>query len=196
MKIVSGIMLMLAALVAGPVQAADWQIDKAHSTVGFTVPHLGISKVSGKFTQYTAEFKADPATGKVQSLEAMVQIASVDTAVEARDNHLRSPDFFDAAKFPTMSFKLTEAQIVGTQAVLKGDLTIKGITKHVVLTGEFHGPQKLNLGQGDQLHSGYSLTTVVNRKFFGLNFDKMVDAVALVGDDVTINLEVEIVKSL
>lgn len=189
-------MAVLAFSGLTQAQAADWTLDHMHSRVGFSVPHLGISKVNGQFKDYAAELTADPATGKISALKATVKIASVDTDIEARDNHLRSPDFFDAEKFPAMTFVLKEAKWEGKSLALHGDLTIKGVTKKVVFKGEFRGPQKINMGQGDQLRSGYSLTTVINRQDFGLSFNKVVDAVSLVGDDVTIQLDIEIYKPL
>ena len=193
------IILGLAVLtLAGykEARAADWTLDTAHSRVGFSVPHLGISKVNGQFKDYSAELSADPASGKVTALKATVKIASVDTTVEARDNHLRSADFFDAATFPQMVFALNEAKWNGKALTLSGLLTIKGVSKKVEFKGEFRGPQKINMGAGDQLRSGYALSTVINRQDFGLSFNKVVDAVSLVGDEVTILLDIELYKPL
>lgn len=181
-----------AMLASGVASANPWQIDTAHSEVGFTVRHLGLAKVKGKFTTYEATIDADKKTGKLASINGTVQIDSVDTGMEQRDAHLKAEDFFYATKFPTMTFKSNKVSFKGNQVTAVGDLTMRGVTKRVTFTGEYLGHHKVNFGNGDQIRTGYSLTTTINRKDFGLSFGAMAEGVSVVSDKVTINLDVEL----
>jgi polyisoprenoid-binding protein YceI len=176
--------------------SAEWQFDAVHSRVGFSVRHLGISKVSGEFKSVKAKVAADAGTGRVSSIEATVDVASITTGVDARDNHLRSPDFFDAAKFPFLTVKADRISWKGDRLSGTAQMTIKGVTRSVPFEGEYLGVQKANMGQGDQLRAGYSMTATINRKDFGLGFNAIVEGAAVVSDQVAITVDVELFRSL
>ncbi len=178
---------------ASPVFAApvEWEVDPSHSRVGFWVKHLGITKVRGDFKQFEAKVMADAKTGKIEALDATVKTASVNTENERRDNHLRSDDFFNSDKFPDMKLKLKKITWNGNNFSAEVDLTIRGTTKPVSFTGEQAAVQKVNFGNGPRVQTAYSATAKINRKDYGLNWAKVVEAVPVVGDDVAIELEIE-----
>ena len=202
MKAISRYITMLLFVVALSVPsfsagAADvaWQLDPTHSSVEFTVRHLGISKVNGSFGVFSATVMADEKTGKLSSVQAEADVDSVNTGVEKRDDHLKSPEFFDAKKFPKMYLKTKKISWKGDQITVIADLTIKGITRTVEFKGEYLGSQKANFGT-PQLRAGYSLKGVINRQNFGLSFNALAEGVAIVGDKVTIELDLEIARNL
>ncbi len=178
---------------AAPV---EWNLDNVHTSVGFSVKHLAISKTNGEFKDFDAKIMADAETGKVTSLTATAKTASIFTGNEQRDKHLRSPDFFDAARFPELKVVTRSVEIKGDQVVAKADLTIHGVTRPVTFTGEHYGVQKADFGQGPTLRSGYSLKAEIKRQDFGLNFNMLVEGVSAVGDKVTILIDAEIYRSL
>jgi polyisoprenoid-binding protein YceI len=180
----------LPALVSAA--PATWKIDPSHSQVGFSVRHLVISNVRGEFTRYDGTVvldDADPARSKV---EATVDVASVDTRVADRDAHLRSPDFFDAAKHPSMTFRSTKVEPAGKDRLkVTGDLTLRGVTKPVVLDVAVAPEVK---GLYGETRRGFSATTKVDRRDYGLAWNKLVEAGPAVGNEVSIALELEVVK--
>lgn len=178
-----------SALAAAP----QWTVDVPHSHVGFSVRHLVVSKVKGRFKNFTGTIVADKA-GKISKLTGTVKTASVDTNEDRRDDHLRSNDFFDAAKYPLMKFDSTKITWRGNNLTVTGKLTIKGVTKTVNLQGEFLGKQSVDFGRGPQDHIGYSFETTINRRDFGLNFNRMANGILVVGDKVELELEMEAVK--
>lgn len=186
--------VMTLFVVAAEAQTAtpDWELDKTHTTVGFWVKHLGVSKVQGRFTDYEAKIKADPKTGKLEAVEATVKAASVNTGLEPRDNHLRAPDFFDSAKHPTLTLKTKSLKWNGDKFSGTASLTIKGVTKDVPFDGELVGAQLVNFGSGAKMRAGYSVTAQINRQEFGLTFNGLAEGVKMVDDIVRIVLEVEI----
>ncbi|MDP3071882.1 MAG: YceI family protein [Opitutaceae bacterium] len=167
--------------------AADtYIIDASHSAVGFTVRHF-FSKVPGKFNKFEGRITFDHAKPEASSVESTIQIASIDTENQKRDDHLRSPDFFDAAKFPTMTFKSTSWKKTGENTYdVIGLLTLKGVSKEVVLkvTALGFGPGM----QGMQL-SGWEATTTIDKKDFNMPDPALLDAA--LGDDVTITIHIE-----
>ena len=169
-----------------------WQIDPNHSSAQFAVRHMMVSTVRGTFNKVSGSAQYDPKNVGATQLEATIDVASVDTRVEGRDKDLRSPNFFDAEKFPTMTFKSKKVEQAGTGKLkITGDLTIHGVTKEVVL--DVDGPTApINDGRGQRV--GASATTKINRKDFGLLYNRMVEAGAVVGDDVSITLDIELVK--
>ena len=167
-----------------------WTMVKEHSSVNFAVKHLMISKVRGTFKDFSATITADK-NGKILGLEGIVMTGSVDTGVKMRDDHLRSPDFFDSAKFPEMKAVLKKITWKGNKFTAEGDLTIKGITKTVTASGEFLGMRMVNMGVGDKYYAGFSITGSVNRRDFGLNFAKVINGTAVVDDKVEIYGELE-----
>jgi polyisoprenoid-binding protein YceI len=165
-----------------------WNIDPAHTAAQFSVRHLGISTVRGAFTKVSGSVQYDPSDPTKTTIEATIDANSVDTRVEKRDNDLRSPDFFDVAKYPTLIFKSKRVETAGAGKLkLVGDLTIHGVTKEVVL--DVDGPSAPIKDPRGNLHMGVSATTTVNRKDFGVN-----GAAAAVGDDVPITIDMELVR--
>jgi polyisoprenoid-binding protein YceI len=179
-----------ALLSVSAVNATEYGFDKAHSSVGFTVKHL-LSKVSGSFTDYDGTINFDPKNPTAAKVKVTIQAKSISTGVEKRDGHLRSPDFFDVAKFPTLTFVSTKVEKGADDSHFKvtGDLTIHGVTKSVVLDTEFGGTD--NAMGADIV--GFSATTKIDRRVFGLTWGEEMMSTAknlMVGNDVTINIEV------
>lgn len=188
------LMLSLLSLVPALALAAPstWNVDPTHSQVGFAVKHLVISNVRGEFTKYEGKLVLDEADVTRSQVEATVDVNSVDTKVADRDAHLKSPDFFDAAKYPSMTFKSTKVAKAGKGKLkVTGDLTLRGVTKPVVLEVVTTPEVK---GMYGETRRGFSATTRISRKDFGLTWNKLVEAGPAVGDDVSIALELEVVK--
>lgn len=170
--------------------AGTWTLDPTHSEISFSVKHLKISKVRGSFKKFeativTAENPTD------STLEASVDVASVDTNQKDRDAHLRTSDFFLAEQFPTMTFTSTSIETSGDDFSITGDLTLRGVTKTEVLKGEFGGIVTDGYGQ---TKAGATASTVINRHDYGVSWNAALEAGGLtLGDDVSINLEVQFV---
>ncbi|HEX4924644.1 MAG TPA: YceI family protein [Bdellovibrionales bacterium] len=182
--------LIAAAVVLGlgsTAFAGKYVLDTAHGEVGFKIKHLGISTVRGKFNDFNGTFEWDEATGKLENLKATIKTASIDTNNDKRDDHLRSPDFFNAKKNPTITFtgkKVESANNKPTKII--GDLTMNGITKEVALDVKYEGATKNPWGQ-DVV--GFEATGKVNRKDFGLTWNKTLETGGLlVGEEVTIEI--------
>jgi polyisoprenoid-binding protein YceI len=190
----STVLLLLTLAAAGPLAAAEYQLDLAHSTVGFQVRHMAISKTNGTFDDYTGSFSFEPGKPETWSCEAVIQAASVNTGNEKRDDHLRSEDFFEVAKYPTLTFKSTSVEMENeTEGILKGDLTIHGVTKAVELEFEVLGTATDPWGNE---RAGFSASTKINRQEFGLSYNSVLEAGGLVvGDEVKITLEIEGIKN-
>ena len=188
--------IAIAMLVALPVLAhADvWQIDPAHTNVEFTVRHMMISNVKGQFQKTSGTITTngnDPASAKI---DVTIDSSSVDTRVEKRDAHLKSPAFLDVDKFPTITFKSTKVEAAGPgKWKVTGDLTLHGVTKPVVLDVEQSGtPIHDPMGN---TRAGASATTKINRSDFGLTWNQPLEAGGvLVGDEVAISIDVEAIK--
>jgi polyisoprenoid-binding protein YceI len=162
-----------------------WAIDAAHSSVEFVARHLMVSKVRGRFTDFsgTIEVAEDPLASSVQ---VEVQMASVDTNDAGRDEHLRTNDFFDVANHPTMSFRSTGVRVDGDDLVVSGELTLRGVTRVVDLRAEFNGVQEDPWGG---TRAGFSADAEINRKDFGVSFNAALEGGGvLVGDKVKIHL--------
>ncbi len=170
------------------VPAGTWKIDPAHSSVGFTVRHLMVSKVRGKFKDFDAEIVT--AENPLDSrFTATVQMASIDTGDGDRDQHLRTNDFFDIENHPTMTFTSTKIEGSGGDYKVTGDLTIRGVTKPVTFDLEVGGVQQDPWGN---TKSGFTLTGSINRKDFGIEWNAPLETGGvLVGDKVTIEVDVE-----
>ena len=165
-------------------------VDADHSIVGFSVPHMVISKTTGRFTAYTGFIDMDPDRKTVKAIEAIVKTASVNTNHQKRDTHLRSPDFFNVEKYPTMTYKMTSYDKQGDTYVAQGDLTLLGVTKPVVLSGTLNGIIPKDFA--GNARAGFTGEGKLNRKDFGMNWNKALDNGGLVvGDDVAIRLEIE-----
>jgi polyisoprenoid-binding protein YceI len=179
----------IAFTASALAQAKTWKIDPNHTAAQFSVRHLGISTVRGAFTKVSGTATYDPADPGKASVEVTIDASSVDTRVEMRDNDLRSPNFFDVAKYPTLTFKSTHIEAAGPGKLkLTGDLTIHGVTKEVVL--DVDGPSAPVTDPHGNSHVGASASTKINRKDFGVN-----GASATAGDDVTITIDAELVSA-
>jgi polyisoprenoid-binding protein YceI len=181
--------MVVAFLLTTSAAAQDaWQIDPAHSSAQFAIRHLGISTVRGAFTKVSGSAHFDPDDPNKASVQAVIDTASVDTRVEARDKDLRSPRFFDVQKYPTITFKSTKVEAAGEGKLrVTGDLTIHGVTKDVVL--DVDGPSAPMKDPGGNMRIGASATTTINRQDFGVTAGS-----GMVGDQVTITLDVEMSK--
>ena len=186
-------LIALALIVASTTaMAADWNLDKSHLSVNFSVKHLMVSTVRGSFTDFdgTASFDAKDLSTLKTSFTA--QVASVNTDDAKRDGHLKSPDFFDAEKFPTLTFVSKSAkQTAPSKASLTGDLTIRGVTKEVTFDVEGFG-EEMTTPWG-VIAVGGTATTTINRQDFGVSWNKDLDKGGVVaGNDVKIMVELEL----
>lgn len=181
------------AAVAG-LQAATYEIDSSHSSANFTVRHLMISNVRGQFSKVTGKVQFDPKNLAASSVEATIDTTTVNTREERRDAHLKSADFFDVAKYPSMTFKSKKFAAAGAgKYKVTGDLTIHGVTKEVVLDLAEVTPE--TKGMQGETRVGGQASTKINRKDFGLTWSKTMDGGgAVVGDDVQITLDLELIK--
>lgn len=176
-----------------PVPAGVYNLDPAHSLIGFAVEHLEINWVEGRFKDFTGTINYNDRDATKSSVEFSAKIASIDTEVAARDEHLRSADFFDAAKYPEMTFKSTKIEKRGNDKyAIQGDLTIKGVTKRIEFPFSFTGAVKDPWG-GTRF--GIEAQTKINRRDYGINYGNALAAGGFdVGDEVTINLRLEAVR--
>jgi polyisoprenoid-binding protein YceI len=198
MKRLASAALMAVAVLAFPALAAaqttTWNIDPAHTHSSFTVRHLVISNVRGEFGKTTGTIVLDEKDLSRSSVEAAVDTSTIDTRVADRDTHLKSPDFFDVQKYPAMTFKSTKVEKAGKGKLkVTGNLTIKDVTRPVVLNVE--GPTAEIKDPWGKTRRGLSATTTINRKDFGLNWSKMVEAGPVVGDEVKIEIEAELLQA-
>lgn len=169
-------------------QVDTWNLDPFHSSAQFAVRHNGISTVRGAFAKLSGTVQYDPSDPTKTVIDATIDANSVDTRVDPRDKDLRSPNFFDVEKFPTITFKSTRVESQGAGKLkVTGDLTIHGVSKQVVL--QVDGPNGPNKDPRGNQHMGASATTQISRKDFGVN-----GAPGAVGDDVQITIDVEMVK--
>ncbi len=168
-------------------------IDTNHSEIGFKVKHLGLSYVRGHFDSYTASLESNDA-GKLSSVEATAQVKSINTGIAKRDNHLQGEDFFHAAKYPNLSLSLDRFRWRGDDFKATGTLTMRGIKRKIVFIGERQGTHVVDFGSGPQQRVGYTLRTKVKRSDYGLLFNKLAEGVAVVADEVIIELEVQTTK--
>ena len=184
------IVLSLPALASATI----WNIDPDHSNVGFKVRHLMITNVKGQFEKHSGVIDINDKDITKSKVEVSIDTASINTNVQKRDEHLRSADFFDVAKFPTMTFVSKKVAKAGKNKLkVTGDLTLHGITKQVVLDVE--GPTAESKDPWGVVRRGAVASTKINRKDFGLVWNKALETGGVaVGDEITINLEVEMMK--
>lgn len=173
--------------------AADYQIDPAHSVVQFKVRHLGISSVSGSFGDFSGEISYDAKNVAASKTSAAINVASVNTNQAKRDDHLRSCDFFCIEKFAQIKFQSKETKDLGNgKFQVVGELSLHGVSKPVTLDAEFLGEAK---GPDGIERAGFSATTTLNRKDFGLSWSKLTETGGvMVGDEIKINLDIEAKK--
>lgn len=193
-RVATAAVLSFSAVLSSSAFAADakyapgaYQIDAMHSKVGFEIPHLVISSVEGKFNKSEGEIKLDSNFQK-SSVKVSTDIASIDTGVEKRDEHLKSADFFDAKKYPSMKFE--SSAVTGSPDSFKviGNLTIHGVTKKVTLDGKYLGTVKDGYGNEK---AAFNATTKISRKDYGLTWNNVVEAGPVVGDEVSISLKIQ-----
>lgn len=184
------------APVARPAVAAapiTWTIDAAHSDLTFKIRHL-MSKVSGTVTEWSGTIVADPAALGGGSVEISANMATINTRNERRDGHLKSPEFFDVAKFPTLTFKSTKVTAKGNDLEITGDLTMKGVTKPVVLKAEFLGT--MGPAEPKKQKAGFHAVTKINRLDWGVTWNRAAEGGGLtLGDEVELEFNIEAVRN-
>ena len=172
---------------------ATWTFDTQHASIGFNVRHMMIAKVHGRFSKWAGSFDFNESDPAASAAEVRIDVASIDTNEPARDAHLRSPDFFDVEHFPEMTFRSTKIEKAGNDYRVTGDLTIRGVTRPVVLDAEYAGSVKDVYGN---IRAGFSAKTAIDRKDFGLTWNAILEAGGLaVADKVEIVIEFEAVKA-
>jgi polyisoprenoid-binding protein YceI len=173
---------------------ATWSIDPGHSAVHFGVRHMMFTKVRGRFTRWSGELRLHPEHLASSSVEVTIEAASIDTADAQRDGHLRSPDFLDADRFPTITFRSTKVEDLGEGKLrVSGDLTIHGVTRPVVLDTEYAGRAQDPWGND---RAGFAARAAVDRTDFGLRWNQALETGGvLVGNKVEIELELEAVAA-
>jgi polyisoprenoid-binding protein YceI len=180
----------MTAAVATDLSTGTWTIDPVHSSIGFSVRHLVVSKVRGHFGTFSGAIVV--AEDGTPSVSAEIAIDSVNSGNTQRDEHVKSADFFDVEKYPTATFVSTGVRADGDGYVVDGDFTLKGVTKPVALSLEFNG---VNPGMGHGQVAGFEASVVLNRKDFGIDIDMPLETGgAVVGDKITIALEIEALK--
>ena len=178
-----------------PVQAevARYDVDMDHSTLGFSVAHMVVSKTTGRFMEATGFVEMDAEAKEFKAIEATIKTASVNTNHQKRDTHLRSGDFFNVERYPTMTYRMKSYQKAGDGYTAIGDLTLHGVTREITLVGTFNGETRDPWGN---IRAGFAASGKINRKDFGINWSKTLDNGGLVvGDEVTIQLEVECIRA-
>ena len=191
MKRLALAVLLLPSLALA--QAATWNIDPSHTQATFTVRHMVISNVKGEFQSTKGVVKIDDKDLAKSMVDVTIDAASIHTREDKRDAHLRSPDFFDVERYPTITFKSTKVEKAGGDRYkVTGDLTMHGVTKPVVLDAVLTPEVKGMMGE---VRRGAQATTRVNRQDYGLKWNKMLEAGPLVGDDVAIEINAELIKA-
>ena len=190
-------LLLLGAMVWSPVvvhaEPARWNLDPEHSTIEFRVTHMVVSKTTGRFTDYAGFVDMDAEAGTITAIEAAIKAGSVNTNHEKRDAHIRNTDFLDVERYPTMTFKMKSYTKTAESFTAVGDFTLRGMTKEVSLVGRYNGATKDPWGN---VRAGFSAEGKLNRKDFGLAWNKTLDSGGLVvGDEVQIRLDIECIKA-
>lgn len=182
------VLLLTIVFLAGYASAGTFDVDPVHSRIGFAVKHMVVSTVQGEFMKFQGTFDLDDKDGLAKA-EATIGVASINTREEKRDNHLKSPDFFDAVMFPDIKFVSRKVAGKKSKYTVIGDLTIKGVTKPVALSGQMNGPIKDMEGNK---RVGFRAEGKINRKDYGVSFHKLLETGGLVVDDeVQIILDIE-----
>jgi polyisoprenoid-binding protein YceI len=175
------------------IPSGDYRVDAGHSVIGFSIKHFEISFVRGRFKEFTSTIHYDAADVTKSTVEFNAKVESIDTGVAGRDNHLRSADFFDVAKFPEMTFKSTKVEKKGKGYVVHGDFTLKGVTKPISFPFNVVGGIKDNRGN---VRFGVAAETKINRRDYGITWGaKMANGGLNVADEVNIELQLEAVKA-
>jgi polyisoprenoid-binding protein YceI len=187
LAILTGILALTAPLAMA--QTSTWTSDPAHSEVDFSITHLAISNVHGRFGMVAATIALNETDISKSTVNATIGIGTVDTGEEKRNGHLKSPDFFDATTFPSATFTSTSVAKSGNKLTVNGNLTVHGVTKPVVL--DVDGPTGPIQGMDHKSHSGFSATTTISRTAFGIGTKF---PAAMVGEDVKLTIELDVVK--
>jgi len=174
-------------------RTSTWRIDPTHSIAEFAVKHLVVTTVKGRFRDLEGTLRIDEGQPENSSVEANIAVASMDTNVEDRDNHLRSDDFFNAEKYPKITFRSKRIErLDSTRFKLYGELTIRDVTKEVVLDGEYEGQVEDPWGN---TRAAFTATMQISRKEFGIRWNQMIESGgAVVGDNVKITLHIEAIR--
>ena len=187
-RVALGIVVAVTMAVSAAAQAGSWRIDPNHSAAQFSVRHLGVSTVRGAFMKVSGSASYDPADPSKNSVDVTIDASSVDTRVQMRDNDLRSPNFLDVQKYPTITFKSKQSKSAGAGKLeILGDLTIHGVTKEVTL--DVDGPSAPIKDPWGNQRIGASASTKINRKDFGIN-----GASGAVGDEISIIIDTELIQ--
>jgi len=185
--------VLLAAVAAGPAAATEstWEIDPAHSSVQFSVRHMMVSNVRGEFRKVSGTVQGDETDPTKAKVEATIDTTSIDTRNEKRDSHLKSADFLDTEKFPTMTFKSKKIEKTGDHRYrVTGDLTLHGVTRDVTLDVE--GPSTAVKDPMGNVRVGATATAKLNRQDFGITWSKALDGGGvMVGDEINVTIDVE-----
>ncbi len=187
LAIFTGILAMAAPLALA--QTSTWTSDPNHSEVDFSIVHMSVSKVHGRFGNVNATLVYNQGDVTKSTVTATIGVDTVDTGVDARNAHLKTPDFFDVAKMPTATFTSTSVAKNGNHLTVTGNLTLHGVTKPVVLDVE--GPNGSMTDPQGHVHTGFSATTTIKRTDFGIGTKF---PAAMVGDEVSLDIEIEAVK--
>lgn len=191
--IVLALVLVWVSVIDVSAETARYDVDPDHSTIGFSVDHMVVSKTRGQFMEYTGFIEMDPDAKTVKTIEATIKTPSITTNHQKRDAHLKGPEFFDVEKYPTMTYKMKSYHKNGEGYTAVGDLTLHGVTKEITLVGNFNGVNKDPWGN---TRAGFTAEGKVNRKDFGVNWNKALDnGGVIVGNDVLIRLDVECIKT-
>ncbi|NVN90820.1 MAG: polyisoprenoid-binding protein [Desulfuromonadales bacterium] len=195
-KLIASTATIVALALPAFASATTWTIDPDHSNVGFKVKHLMVSNVKGSFDKHTGVVEINDKDITKSKVEVTIDTNSINTNVKKRDDHLRSADFFDVAKYPTMTFVSKKVAKAGKDKLkVTGDLTLHGVTRQVVLDVE--GPTKESKDPWGNFRKGATATTKINRKDFGLVWNAVLETGGVaVGEEVTITLEIEMIKKL
>ncbi len=192
MSMKSAVALMFA--LPSMALATTWDVDGSHSSAGFTVRHMMVSNVNGSFNVKSGTVNVDDKDITKSTVEAVLDATTVNTANAKRDEHLKNADFFDVAKYPTITFKSNKVEKAGEGKLkVSGDLTMHGVTKPVVL--DVTGPTKESKDPWGNIRTGVQATTKLNRKDFGLSYNSALETGGVaVGEEVTVNLDLSLVK--
>jgi polyisoprenoid-binding protein YceI len=193
-RFVASLATMIALSVPAMALASTWNLDPDHSNVGFKVRHLMVSNVKGNFDKFSGTINIDDKDITKSTVQVSIDTSSINTNVQKRDEHLKSPDFFDVAKYPTMTFVSKKVAKAGKDKLkVTGYLTLHGVTKEVVL--EVEGPSADSKDPWGNIRKGATATAKINRKDFGLVWNKALETGGVaVGEEVTIVLEAEMIR--
>lgn len=183
----------LSLLAPQSVQASAWDIDASHSVAAFSVRHLMVTNVRGELGKVSGTINLDDKDITKSTVEATIEVAAINTRDAKRDEHLRSPDFFDVAKFPNITFKSTKVEKAGAGLKVTGTLTIRGVSKEVALNVD--GPAPAVKDPWGNTKSGFTATVKLNRKDFGVQWNKSLDGGGVVvSDEVNVTIDLEVLK--